>query len=247
MYNYEKYLQSYSFNTILPGSKEEIFFRPLTTNDLKKILIYENQQDPLVGEEILDQVITNVVSNEGFDVNKLYLQDRYFLFIELRKATKGTKHSFQHTCNDCGSQSIQKVDLENDLGVNNLDLDSVEKELDLMSGNIKLEMGFPTREEQKKAFKTIPKKLSNTQKQVEMLISDMASSIKKIITPEGEEDDVPIEKRMEFVGNLPGQEYDKITEWYNNNHFGIDLNVNIVCPHCGNNETKQVPLDNFFV
>lgn len=246
MFNYEKYLQSYVFTAVLPGSGEEITFRPLTTNDLKKVLIYENQQDPLIGEEILDQIITNVVQNENFNIDSIYIQDRYFLFIEIRKATKGKTHSFPHTCNSCGSQSIQSVDLDEDLDLKNMDLDSLQKELSVLNDNIVLEMGFVTRGEQKEGFKQIPKKLSMSQKQVEMMIADMASSIKTINTPDGKEEDLPVDKKMEFVGNLPGQEYDKIKEWHDNNYFGIDLTIDIVCPTCGHEEKRQLPLDNFF-
>ena len=247
-YNYEKYLSTYEAVTILPGSKQEIRFRPLTTNDMKKLLVYENQKDPVVGENILDQIINDVVLTEGFDVNKLYLQDRYFLFIELRKVTKGKVYNFPFTCKDkeCKSQSLQTINLDN-LKIKNLNEDEIEKELKILNGNLTLEMGFITRGEQKEAFSHIDKNLSVSQKQVEMVIADIASSIKSITTPEGKEE-LPIQKRMDFIGKLPRNEYDKLSEWYQENDFGIDLNIEIKCPHCSVESEKIVmPLDNFFV
>lgn len=245
MLNYEKYLQSYEFVSILPGSQEEIKYRPLTTNDLKKVLVYENQQDPLLGEVILDQIVTSAVLNEQFSIDELYIQDRYFLFIELRKATKGTVHTFPYTCNNCSSQSIQKVDLDQ-LETKNLDRESIESVVELMDGNIKLEMDFITRKEQKEAYKTISKNLTSTQKQVEMVIADIACSIKSITTPDGTDKDIPIKKKMESVGNLPGNQYDIIKNWFQENQFGIDLNVSMICPHCGEGDVTTMPLDNFF-
>lgn len=244
-YNFEKYLSTYSSTIELPGTGEVLQIRPLTTNDMKKLLVYENQQDPLVSEEVLDKIITDTVLTEGFDVKNLYLQDRYWIFIELRKVTKGTKYSFTYQCDKCKSQSIQNIDLD-DLDVKKLNSEELEKEVELLGGNMKLEMDFITRGEQKEAYKKIDKKLSPREKQVEMIISDLAASIKSIETPDGKDENIPIAKKMELVGNLPGKEYDKLNEWHKNNDFGIDLNTTIRCPHCGDEKVEQIPLNNFF-
>lgn len=241
MYNYQKYLETYKYSTELPSNNQVIEFRPLTTNDMKKLLVYENQKDPLLGEDILDSIINEVVLVENFNVEDLYTQDRYFLFIELRKATKGSKFTFPYTCSGCKNQSIQSIDLNN-LTVKKMEMTS--EEVELLDGNIKLQMGFSTRKEQKDAYKTINKKLRPTEKQVEMVLADISCSIKAIVTSEGIEEP-PIEAKMDFIGNLPASEYDKITKWYRDNDFGIDLNITIYCPDCGKEETTQVPLNNF--
>ena len=243
-YNFEKYLDTYKFSTKLPGNGETIEFRPLTTNDMKKLLVYENQQEPLAGEEILDQIINETVLTEGFDVRNLYIQDRYWIFIELRKATKGTKYSFPYTCDKCGNQSVQNIDLDK-LNVRELEPEKIEGELSILNDNVKLKMDIPTRQEQAEGYKTIDKTLSNTEKQIEMILADLASSVKSISTSEGEENP-PIKDRMDFIANLPGTEYDKLSNWYKSNDFGIDLNIEISCPHCGKYVNTPIPLDNFF-
>jgi hypothetical protein len=49
-----------------------------------------------------------------------------------------------------------------------------------------------------------------------------------------------------MVGNLPSKEYDKLKKWYEDNDFGINLNITQKCIHCKNEEIKSIPLDNFF-
>jgi hypothetical protein len=242
-FNFQKYLKTYTNRIILPGSKEEIEIRPLTTNDMKKLLVYENEKDPLVGEKVLDQIINDAVISEDFNIEDLLLQDRYFIFIELRKLTKGSTYNFTYTCKNCKNQSLQTIDLDT---IKVIQKEDYQKELSLMDGNIKLEMGYVTRKEQKEAYSIIDKNLKQTQKQVEMILSDIACSIKSISTKEGKEE-IPIKVKMELIGNLPGKEYDKIKDWYTENNFGFDFNVEIICPHCGHTENIDVPLDNFFV
>jgi len=205
-YNFEKYIQTYKNEKELPGSKEKVEIRPLTTNDMKKLLVYENEKDPLVGEKILDQVINDAVLTEDFDIDKLFLQDRYYLFIELRKLTKGSLYNFTYNCKGCKGQSLQTLNLDE---IEPRQKGEYEKELSLLDGNIVLEMGYVTRKEQKEAFALIEGTMTVTQKQVEMILSDIACAIKSINTKEGKED-IPIKRKMEFIGNLPGKEYDKI-------------------------------------
>jgi len=242
MYNYEKYLETFKYSVELPGTGDNIEFRSLTTNDMKRLLVYENQSDPLVGEDILDQILTETVLTENFNIDNLYIQDRYFLFIELRKATKGTKYTFPYTCKNCKSQSMQSVDF-NQLNVKKRE--DPEKEVNLLNDNIKLEMDHIKRGDQKKGYKAINKKISSSEKQIEMMLADIASSILSITTPDGTENP-PVEKKMKFIGDLPSTEYQKLRDWYQNNDFGISLEHQVNCPHCDYKEETQIPLDNFF-
>ena len=96
--DFRNYLNVYEFNTTLPGSGEEVTFRPITTGQLKKLLIYENETDPMVIEGALDDLISSCIVNEDFNINDLYLQDRFFLLVEIRKKSKGENYSFQYNC-----------------------------------------------------------------------------------------------------------------------------------------------------
>jgi hypothetical protein len=104
-------LNSYVFDTKLPGTGESIKLKPITTRQLKRALLYEEVEDVGKVEEALDEIITECVVTPGFDVEKIYLQDRFFILLELRKVTKGNSYIFQAICNECSGQFMQTVNL----------------------------------------------------------------------------------------------------------------------------------------
>ena len=241
MYNYKKYLKTYESSFTLPGSKEEISLRPLTTNDMKKLLVYENENDPLVGEKILDDILMDTVTTEGFNVDNLYIQDRYYVFIKLREVTKGSKYNFPYKCEKCKEKSTQTIDISK---LNVTEMEIKEEKIKVLDNNLTLNMGFFTRGEQKKAYINISPNLSNTEKQVEMMLADLALMVRSIVSPEGEETP-EISEKMEFIGDLPQQDYDTLMKWKKENDFGIDLTVNLRC-RCGYTEKITMPLNDFF-
>lgn len=107
------YLNAYEFEYTLPGSGETIKFKPLTTVQMKQLLQYEDETDPTKVSEALDEMINAAVVTEGFDINELYLRDRFALLIEIRKKTKGETYEFQFKCPQCGSQVLTGVNLDN--------------------------------------------------------------------------------------------------------------------------------------
>ncbi len=112
MSNFKDYLNTYVFETDLLGTGKTLKFKPIVTHQIKKLLLYEASQDPMSIEEALDEVLNEcVISPEGFDVGDLYLQDRFYLLVELRQATRGKTYSFQTTCSKCGSQTQHVIDL----------------------------------------------------------------------------------------------------------------------------------------
>jgi hypothetical protein len=68
-------------------------------------------------EDALDEVVNECVLTPGFSIDNIYLQDRFFLLMELRRITKGNAYTFQLLCPECGGQSMQTVNLS-DLPVN---------------------------------------------------------------------------------------------------------------------------------
>lgn len=113
MSDFKMYLNMYQFDTKLPGSGRELKIKPITTGQLKRMLMYENVMDMGKIEEALDTLITECVLSKDFDVNELYLQDRFFLLTELRKVTRGNMYTFTAFCNNpmCGSQYVHTIDL----------------------------------------------------------------------------------------------------------------------------------------
>lgn len=235
------YLNVYEFTTTLPGSGKEVKYKGITTNSVKKLLVYEDEDDPIVEEEILDAIIEGAVITDGFDVSKQYILDRYYLFVKIREATKGSYYQFQYTCPECDSQKLITIDL-NDLIVNKPD--NFDSELKLVNDQIKFKMKYPTREDQKELHKLINKNLTNEQKRVELRLIDIAVYVEEIETPEGKKE-VDYEELVDFIGDLPEGELEKIGNWKDNNDFGIKLSHNIEC-NCGHSKEIPLPLNNFF-
>lgn len=110
--SFKDYLDVYTFECELPGSGEKVEFKPLTTKEIKKLLVYEDEEPSKI-EDVLDHIIQNSVTTEDFDTDNLYLQDRFFLLLEIRKKTKGENYEFQFDCPECGTQNYLVQDLDN--------------------------------------------------------------------------------------------------------------------------------------
>lgn len=109
--NFKMYLNMYQFDTKLPGSNIELKIKPITTGQLKKLLMYESVDDLGKVEEALDELITESVLSEGFSIEDIPLQDRFWLLVELRKITKGNLYTFSAMCEACNSQFMHTVDI----------------------------------------------------------------------------------------------------------------------------------------
>jgi len=259
MSDFKKYLSVYEFNATLPGSGETITYKPITTGQMKNLLMYEEDDDPLVIEEILDELINSSVITEGFEVDDLYLQDRFYLLIEIRKQSKGKHFSFKINCPECGSQFLNNVDLDK--------LPFTLKESDVnpfvkVNNNITIALDFITRRDQKLAASIVnqsKEEMTNMQKLANMSLIATALAIKVFITPEGEDTESSIEDKLFFLESLNQKEFEKITDWFEKKTFGIDFVADMRCPHvtppvrkggpgkpCNFTEQITIPLENFF-
>lgn len=245
-YNFQQYLDVYTKDVELPGSGKTVTIKPLTTNQMKKLLVHEDDEDSIKGESILDEILQYCITS-GENIGDFELQDRYFLFIEVRKFSKGSKHTYEFTCPNekCQSQSIQSIDL-NDLDIKQKP-EEVNPEVSILNDKVKLYFKYITRAEQAEAYNQLKIKGKNeNQVTVEMMVANMAQSIYCIKSPDSEDNDIPFKVKFDFVGNLPQSEYDKIKEWFDVHDYGIDLNITINCPHCEYSTKDTMPLTNFF-
>jgi len=293
MSNFRNYINSYVFETELPGSGDTISFRPVTTGQIKKLLLYETSNDSMSIESALDDLIMECVINpDGFEVKKLYIQDRFFLLVEIRKATRGATYGFQSVCTSCSSQSQQTLNLSNlpvtklntlskaivsepekksvvqtkqrkgklieksdEIKESNIVTTNVEKKVDWnvvkINDNISVRLSLITRDMQDTAYNIFTEKyknaeISDLERTLTITTTLYGLSIIGIITPEGEETDLPLEERIFFLDNIQQSEQDKISGWFDTNDFGIDFSFDVVCSHCGYKERKEVPVENFF-
>lgn len=287
--SFRDYVNMFEFETELPGSGDKITFKPVTTGQIKRLLLYETSSENDSIEEALDELITEcVVDPKDFDVKKLYLQDRFYLLVDIRKATRGATYNFQTTCASCSSQTQQILDISK-LVVTKLNkgrmapvevvekkkvpvkkakiVEKTEQEPEVpevkvdsapvpqwdvvrLNENISVRLHLITREMQLKAFeifeKNHPDGASDTQKAIELSTLIQALSIVSIITPRGEESELPLEERIFFLDNIRQEELEMIIKWFDSNDFGVDFSFDVSCSQCGYTEHKAVPVENFF-
>jgi hypothetical protein len=277
MSNFKNYLNVYSFESVLPGSGEQLTYKPITTGQMKTMLLYEDNEDLGRIEEALDSLISSCVLTEGFDIMKLFLQDRFFLLTEIRKATKGNMYTFKMECADCKGQSMQTIDLTKlkiikpkfeikkaqhpvsaaaEEAVKKVKKISVSKDnvpvvpwnILKLSDKITLELSIITRGIQAEAFKIVKeiKNMTMDQKKIEIFTIINALSIVAVITPDGREENIPLEDKIFLMNNITQSEMEKIVKWTEDNNFGLDFTFSIKCPHCNKETKREVPLDDFF-
>lgn len=243
--NFLDYVNVYEFECELPGSKEKVKFKPLTTGQIKKLLTYENETNYVVQEQALDDLVSSSVLSEGFDIDELYLYDKMYLLMEIRKKTKGEVLEFKIDCPKCKSQSLNRVNL-NELKLTKLD--SEENHI-VEIDKIKVHLRHIKRKHQKADMKPqyFPKNISDTQKAYIFQVVFHACAIDKIETPSGIDEDISMEDRMFFIENIPMSGMETITDEVEKMAFGWDLEQKIKCPHCQHEEIESIPIQqNFF-
>jgi hypothetical protein len=244
-FDIKNYLDVYEFPVTLPGSKETITIKPITTGQLKKVLVYEDENDPYVIEEALDQLITDCVVDEDFDIDDLYLQDRFFLLLQIRNKTKGSSYSFTYKCDKCKNEHLKTVDLDKLVIKNRKESDNKIK----ISSKMSVELDFPTRGEQKDVYSFVKEEtgISDYKRLAELSSYTFATAIKKFITNNKVIEDPSLEDRIYIVENLPEFIFDDVKKWFVDNEFGVDFKINLECPSCKNKREVEIPVENFFV
>ncbi len=238
-------LDTYEFRCTLPGSGEELLIKPLTTGQMKKILAYEDETETHVVENALDKLISDCVVTEGFDIDDLYLQDRFYLLLEIRKVSKGSKYSFNFKCPKCSVDNIA------DFSLDDLPVTSKPESDNVIEINEKLsfEVDFPTRRDQKDAMNRYKDRtdMSNREKEIEIMTGTFANSIRRVHTKEGILEDVPFEQKTFILDNIPTETFDKFKDWFDVNDFGVKFEAEVGCIHCSFRESTTIPLSGFFV
>jgi hypothetical protein len=206
--SYKNYLNVYDFSCELPGTGEVVKYKPLTTGQIKKLLVHEKETNPIVLENVFDQLITSSVISEDFDIDKIYVQDKIFLLIEIRKHSKGEQFTFQFTCPKCKSQNLNYFDF-NKLEV--IKKQNTEYGEVTAGDNIKLYIDFITRGEQKESYNMIEniEELTDSQIRAEMSLHSLASGIKKVESPDGIEE-IGVEDKLYIVNSLTVDDLEEI-------------------------------------
>ena len=148
---FKNYLNRYEFEYTLPGTGKTVKFKPLTTNQMKQLLEYEDESDLGKMSEAMDKLMKSSIITEDFDTDELYLRDRFSLLLQIRKKTKGETYQFQFTCPKCKSQVLNSVNLDE---LEEKKLESKTGEVEVADG-VTIEIEHIKRKDEKEALENI--------------------------------------------------------------------------------------------
>ena len=245
--DFKQYLNVFEFEITLPGSGKNVKFKPMTTGQLKKLLSYNKTKNASIIENVVDNLITECVIDKDFNINDLYLQDRFFLLIKLREKTKGSNYEVTWKCPKCNSQSLNIINIS-DLKIKGKkeNIDNIIK----ITDDLSVEVDIIKRGQQKEVIKYVEKKdkMDEDRKNIEIGILSYATSIKLIKTPNGDIKNISLEDKIYLIENSPASFYDDLREWHESNDFGIDFTAKMKCKNeeCEYEEKIDIPVDSFF-
>ena len=92
-------------NGVLPDVPKEITLRNMTTAEEKMLLGS--------AEDVFDQIIKKcVVEPEDFNIDRIPLMDKNFIYVMLRVVSYGSDYKFEYRCPECGKVSTTTIDLD---------------------------------------------------------------------------------------------------------------------------------------
>lgn len=235
--SFRDYVNSYVFETTL-GSGKKIEFRPVSTVQIKKMLTSDTD-DYMKVEELVDDLLSECVVTEGFNIDDLYIQERVQLLLEVRKKTKGEEYKFHYKCPECDSTTINNVNLD-ELDFKTLEeREGVETVINALK-DVDVKVWHITRGDQKEVFAMIDRDQKEEVIAYDMEIYSLASSIKSIITPDGEE--IPtLDDAMFLINSAPTRFKTALQEWFKKNYIGLNFTFDLECL-CGHKSKEVIPL-----
>ena len=248
--DFKDYLNVFEFNCVLPGTGQKVKFKPLTIGNIKQIASY-SEENPTAGTltNMFDEILKNSVISEDFDPLEIYLQDRYFLILEIRKKTKGEVVEYNMTCPECKSQSKQKIDFDDILVKQRRD--DIDYDIRI-TGELTIRLRHLLRHQEKEiydlwsTFKKEKQYENDTEADLDLAILLEAQSIEEIITPNGVQDGITILDKKYLLENIPQPLYKKVADWYDEYDFGPEMIIKVKCPHCKFESQQDITNTDFF-
>lgn len=205
-----------------------ITLRSMTTNEEMKRL--QQSERPY---KVLCEIINDCMVNKpNFSAYNLCVSDYQYLLYQLRIVTYGPIYNIQTICPYCGTQSDEKLDL-NDLPLVEYDPNTAlsnEVELPISKKKIKLKLQTPRMlDDIKSATKDIKNKNPEFKGDPTFLVT-----LEKIIDLVDDEKIHP-GKITEFIRNLPMQDVNYLVAYSDKFNFsiGYDINLTVDCSFCG--------------
>jgi len=218
----------------LPSSGKTIEYRPFLVREEKILLMALEGEDEKEMSKAIKQIITQCVSTEGFNVNKLAMVDLEYLFLNIRGKAVGdiSSISFKHECGEVIKLDIDLTKVEVIQNKNHSDLVQ-------LTDDIMVRLSPPSIDDVIGAGNT---------NQIDLVIKIIRTSLLEII--QGEEifsaQDHTKEELDEFVNSLNSGQFKKLQEYYESLPK-LSQDVEYTCKKCEKTETETLEgLASFF-
>ena len=212
----------------LPSSGEMVEYRPFLVKEEKILLIALEGKDEKEMSKAIKQIITQCVSTEGFNVNKLAMVDLEYLFLNIRGKAVGdiSTIEFKH---ECGETIKYDIDLSKVEIVNNKNI----SDLVNLTDDIMIRLKPPSLDNVLGA---------GNKSQIDMVMEIVRECLVEII--QGKDvfsaQDHTKEELDEFLNSLNSGQFQKIQTYYESLPK-MKQDIEYTCPKCG--ETKKETLE----
>ena len=218
----------------LPSSDKKVEYRPFLVKEEKILLMALEGKDDREMSKAIKQIITQCVSTEGFNVNKLPMIDLEYLFLNIRGKAVGdiSTISFEHECGE-----IIKLDI--DLSKVKIVKNKKYSDLVKLTDDIMIRLSPPGIDNVIGA---------GDKNQIDLVMEIIRDSIVEII--EGEDvfsaQDHTREELEEFLDSLNSGQYKKLQDYYESLRK-MKQDIEYTCPKCEKTETETLEgLASFF-
>ena len=227
-------LNTILYDLELPTSGKKIEYRPFLVKEEKILLMALEGKDDREMSKAIKQIITQCVSTENFNVNKLAMIDLEYLFLNIRGKAVGdiSTISFKH---DCGEIIRLDIDLSKVKVIKNKKYSDLIK----LTDNIMIRLTPPGIDNVIGA---------GDKNQIDLVMEIIRDSIVEII--QGEDvfsaQDHTREELEEFLDSLNSGQFKKLQDYYESLPK-MKQDIEYTCKKCGKTETETLEgLASFF-
>ena len=218
----------------LPSDGKKVEYRPFLVKEEKILLMALEGKDEKEMSKAIKQIITQCVSTEGFNVNKLAMVDLEYLFLNIRGKAVGdiSTIEFKH---ECGETIKYDIDLSKVEIIKNKNYSDLVK----ITDDIMIRLKPPTIDNVIGA---------GNKNQIELVMEIVRECLVEII--QGDDvfsaQDHSKEELDEFLNSLSSGQFQKVQTYYESLPK-MKQDIEYTCEKCGKTETETLEgLASFF-
>ena len=237
---------------LLSDKQSKATIRPMTVKEQREILKAMEKRDEILINQafdvILDKCVVNI-NNQGFDNNKLYIQDRIYLLLKIHRLTNGNKSKITHINPVTGKPVPDiEIDLDECMKLKYCNEKELSKVIEI-SPSIRITLEPATRKDEK----DIEKYLKGKDSIIDHRYAALAALIKKIEMKNKETDkfeviDIKFDDKVSFItdGTLQPTDLKIFEEYAKSIDFGISVKFNFETEEYKNPE-EEANILSFFI